>query len=1462
MHKLYRVAGMILLFLVLANGVSASGLRVGEGVQMVQAAPAAWLAADVMTGSSAGSGVKGIGVGLLGDGGGELPLDPEVRRVLASADAERGVRVIVHMDEPGGAGGEGFAPAADGQERARLVSRLQGAAGRAQRSVRAYLERERVRGNVSSYRPLWITNAIAVEGRPSVVRGLARQPSVAVITLDHWRRWIESGEAAVGAEDAAGEQVEWNIERIRADEVWASLQISGTGAVVAGMDTGVDWLHPALERNYGGYNPHGPSNHAYSWYDATDGDAGYPVDGHGHGSHTMGTMVGRGGIGVAPGARWIGVRVLNNQGYGYDSWIHAGFEWVLAPGGDPSRAPDVVNCSWGSSRAYLTTFQDDLRALRAGGILPVFSNGNNGPGVGTVTSPASLPEAFAVGAVDEHDGVATFSSRGPSPWGEVRPHVAAPGVHVRSSVPGGAYATMNGTSMAAPHVSGVAALLRSVSSTLSITRATAVITGTALPLGEEVPNNDTGWGRVDAFAAVTALARPGFIAGTVKDGASDLPIAGASVRAMSRGGETSAETETDVDGGYLLALSPGVYDLSVSAFGYEPASIRGVRVLRDAVTSEDVTLVAQPTGSLNVQVVDASSGEPVTATLAVLDTPYEVTTHTCSFELPSETYAVRARRLRYRVVTATAVVSVGETSSVVLRLPEAPAVLVVDSGGWYYESQMRYYRQALDDGAYAYHEWSIRRIPEDIPAVSDLGDYDIVVWSAPRDAPGYIGAGEVITGFLEAGGRLLLTGQDVGFWDGGGSGVSWSPYYRDYLKAQFVDDDAPTRVLDGVAGDIFGGTTITIAGAGGADNQDYPDVVSVADPEAAGPVMVYRDDGCGGVRVGTCVDYRVLYFAFGFEAINDRVRRRQVMESAIEWLEASPPTAGLRLAPTSQLGIGVPGSLITHTVRVSHVGQGGRDDEIDLTVAAASWPTELSAPSVTLSPCTSASVTVTVKVPVTATWDSRDVVTLTAQSSLSTSLSVSARLESKAPAPILLVDDDRWYDQQATYTGATDDAGLAYDLWENSPPEGGGHGAGPSVETLRMYPVVVWWTGYDWYAPVTTDEMRWLGAYVDGGGRLFLSSQDFLTYHGVDAFSREHLGVLTHTEDVTPTGVTGVPENLVGDGLGPWSLEFPTGYRNWSDSLVPTAGTGVALRDQDLRGVALTRQQGGGSTVFFAFPFEASPGSVQAEVMERVVGWLSWLGGTTFEADRGSVAAGDVVSYTITVRNDGPETVTASVSNTLPAELALEDGSVVGAGSYDPTDRRLWWRGLVDPGGVAVLGYRASVVGGTAPGEVVVNTARVSLEEHTIGFSRRAEVRVDRPDLSASSFGCAPGVVRPGGEVTCTLRVINAGVADADAASALVWPPDGRMPASESVSVSGRGAWEAREDGIYWTGPLPAGGEAVLTFSLLLPGEPVRRTVYGIAFLDDGGGGRWERPTWLEVWPWRVFLPVAMQRSR
>lgn len=216
-----------------------------------------------------------------------------------------------------------------------------------------------------------------------------------------------------------------------------------------------------------------------------------------------------------PRNQWIAIKVFDDYGQSDDEWIHAGFQWCLAPkdlngeNPDPTKAPDIVNNSWGDPDGMDEAFRQDIDALRQAGIFCTFAAGNHGPDTGTAASPGSLSNAFAVGATTAYDSIAYFSSRGPSPWGQLKPEVVAPGAYsIRSSVAGGGYESdWMGTSMAAPHVAGLAALLwqadrQSATPSLTIAATEQVITSTALDLGTPGPDNTYGYGRTDAHQAV------------------------------------------------------------------------------------------------------------------------------------------------------------------------------------------------------------------------------------------------------------------------------------------------------------------------------------------------------------------------------------------------------------------------------------------------------------------------------------------------------------------------------------------------------------------------------------------------------------------------------------------------------------------------------------------------------------------------------------------------------------------------------------------------------------------------------------------------------------------------------------------------------------------------------------------------------------------------------------------------
>ena len=399
----------------------------------------------------------------------------------------------------------------------------------------------------AAYRTFWAVNAIATTADPSRLAELAARRDVRRIESNRPVRWVDDPAAdalILGPLEPAA--IEWGVDNVNAPDVWA-LGFTGQGIVVANQDTGFEWQHPALLSHYRGWDG-STADHNYNWHDAIHSggggcgaDSSVPCDDQSHGTHTMGTAIGSDGgtnqIGVAPGARWIGCRNMN-QGVGTPATYTECFQFFLAPttlvgtNADPTLRPHVMNNSWAcppSEGCAATTLQTAVENAEAAGIFVVASAGNSGPGCATVSDPPALyASAFTVGATTSTNVLAAFSSRGPvqvDGSNRMKPDLSAPGSSVRSSIPGGTYGFKSGTSMASPHVTGVVALLwaarpelaRNIAATKAVLLATAnpdvTLTSPQTCGGVPntiVPNNSFGYGRVDVLAAVNAalLATP------------------------------------------------------------------------------------------------------------------------------------------------------------------------------------------------------------------------------------------------------------------------------------------------------------------------------------------------------------------------------------------------------------------------------------------------------------------------------------------------------------------------------------------------------------------------------------------------------------------------------------------------------------------------------------------------------------------------------------------------------------------------------------------------------------------------------------------------------------------------------------------------------------------------------------------------------------------------------------------
>lgn len=470
----------------------------------------------------------------------------EVHPTLADA-AQREGRVealVVLKDQRTPALAPSTPAAADDYKahRRALVAALRARADSQQRGLRTWLNARGI-----EHRPFWIANLVVARLSASELATLAARaevdriepnPSIPVALPQR------GAAAAAAAAEVPG--VASGVEKIRAPLVWAAGH-TGQGVVIAGQDTGYHWQHPALKAQYRGWDG-SSADHNYHWHDAIHSANGscpanspQPCDDHGHGTHTAGTFAGDDQasrqIGVAPGAKWIGCRNMNAGNGTPASYIEC-MQWLLAPTNlqnqnpDPDRAPDIINNSWGCTPGEGCTVGNEIKAavnhLVKGGILFVASAGNAGPGCSSIVDPpGTYPLAYTVGATDNADRLADFSSRGPVARVKgIKPDVSAPGVNITSAYPPNLYLPLSGTSMASPHVAGAAALLMSAVPTLKgkpaavekLLRQTAQRDGVTDPLNlscggttaSQWPNHLLGHGRIDVWAAYQKALSPAF----------------------------------------------------------------------------------------------------------------------------------------------------------------------------------------------------------------------------------------------------------------------------------------------------------------------------------------------------------------------------------------------------------------------------------------------------------------------------------------------------------------------------------------------------------------------------------------------------------------------------------------------------------------------------------------------------------------------------------------------------------------------------------------------------------------------------------------------------------------------------------------------------------------------------------------------------------------------------------------
>ena len=446
---------------------------------------------------------------------------PDLREELGKLGPGGFIKIIIKLKDrlPPQAKARALA-ATDKKERRRaLATALRAHAQRSQRELLSTLKTLEARGLVRKVRPIWIANVIGAEIQEGAIAAILRVPNVDDLRQDVARAVFQQAPPLLA----------WGVDKIEAEQAW-NLGFTGQGVVVAVVDTGIDLHHPDLDGRLWRNPDEQPTNNkdddgnghiddVHGWDFIWDDET--PNDENGHGTTVAGVIAGDGtggeSTGVAPGAQLMVLKISANQlADQLTAWDAMGYAL--------EKAADIINLSlaWKDwMKPDYAEWRLQIDDLTDAGILVVAAAGNDSPCFPEpcdIHTPGRVPRAITVGATNDMDLRWAYTSQGPITWQGVsgyqdyiwkpglrKPDVSAPGVDVRSTQagPGGGYTQGSGTSLATPHVSGTAALLLQEDPALLPHETAFIIREMALDLGTCGDDNVYGWGRVDAFQALT-----------------------------------------------------------------------------------------------------------------------------------------------------------------------------------------------------------------------------------------------------------------------------------------------------------------------------------------------------------------------------------------------------------------------------------------------------------------------------------------------------------------------------------------------------------------------------------------------------------------------------------------------------------------------------------------------------------------------------------------------------------------------------------------------------------------------------------------------------------------------------------------------------------------------------------------------------------------------------------------------
>jgi hypothetical protein len=412
-------------------------------------------------------------------------------------------------------------------------------------------------------------------------------------------------------------------------------------------------------------------------------------------------------------------------------------------------------------------------------------------------------------------------------------------------------------------------------------------------------------------------------------------------------------------------LPPGSYDIQISAFGFHDKKLQGITINEGQELSLELTLQQLPMGLLSGTITD-SKGETLSAAITLLDTPKSIKTEAdgqFSFWFPAGRYELLVQAAGYRLQRVPLNIEANKELRLDSSLENGPSILLIDSGQIRYDSARSSFQDALIAGNYSSDLWIIDQPSSALPEIEELAPYDIIIWSAPSNSPGQLSANDLLTGYLGAGGNLLISGQNVARLDGQ-PGFEL-PWFRDLLNAKFITETDAVETAPRITGDEnspFAGLELQLNGDHSAGNQVSPDQVEARKESLTGPIFHYEEGGVAGLQAGYCEPFRIIHLGFGLEGVDGAEKRAAVMERSINGLLAPRTPLGVRWLPDQRQEFTLPGETYLYQLNLQNMSE-TITDTFELRVEPYEWTTSLLTTTLELGPCAVGQTLLTVDVP-------------------------------------------------------------------------------------------------------------------------------------------------------------------------------------------------------------------------------------------------------------------------------------------------------------------------------------------------------------------------------------------------------------------------------------------------------------------------------------------------------------------